>query len=88
MRAWQAAGVWLGHYTGLQWDQTRRIPFANLQPGDLVFWATDTSAPSTIYHVALWAGNGMIVEAPSPGQNVREVPMRNWTNAMAHGGRP
>jgi cell wall-associated NlpC family hydrolase len=39
-------------------------------PGDLLFYANDTSDPSTIHHVAMYAGNGMMVEAPFSGSYV------------------
>ena len=39
-------------------------------PGDLLFYANDTSDPSTIHHVTMYAGNGMMVEAPFSGAYV------------------
>lgn len=36
----------------------------NLQPGDLVGWARGG-------HVAMYVGNGMIIESPKPGSSVR-----------------
>jgi len=44
-----------------------------LKPGDLLFFATDLKDPSTIHHVAIYTGNGMMIEAPYTGANVREV---------------
>jgi cell wall-associated NlpC family hydrolase len=41
------------------------------QPGDLLFLATDRRDPSTIHHVMLYLGNGMLAEAPYSGQPVR-----------------
>ena len=38
-----------------------------LQRGDLVFWATNPSDPSTIDHVAIYLGNNQIVVAPHTG---------------------
>ena len=52
-----------------------------------MFYANDPSDPSTIRHVAIYAGGGTMVEAPQPGVNVREVPMR-WADAMPYAGRP
>ena len=48
-----------------------------LQAGDLVFWAYNTSDPTTIHHVAIWMGNGQIVEARNSGTVVKVSPM-NW----------
>ncbi|MCU1587880.1 MAG: hypothetical protein JWN31_1373, partial [Frankiales bacterium] len=38
---------------------------------DLMFFAYDTSNPSTIHHVALYIGNGKLIEAPYTGAVVR-----------------
>ncbi|MET9399322.1 bifunctional lytic transglycosylase/C40 family peptidase [Kitasatospora sp. NPDC002965] len=40
---------------------------ADLQVGDLLFWSNSTG----IHHVALYAGNGQILEAPKTGQQVK-----------------
>jgi cell wall-associated NlpC family hydrolase len=71
MRAWQAGGVSLGHFTGAQWDQTRHVALSDLRPGDLVFFASSKTDPSTIYHVGLYIGGGQMIEAPYTGENVR-----------------
>jgi len=44
-----------------------------LKPGDLMFFATDLSDPSTIHHVTIYSGNGMMIEAPYTGASVREI---------------
>lgn len=41
------------------------------RPGDLVWWSYG--------HVAIYAGNGMMIESPVPGETVREVPVRDHT---------
>ena len=69
--AWAHAGVQLGHYTGSQWDAGRHVALADLQPGDLVFFATDTANPATIHHVGLYVGGGNMVNAPHTGDVVR-----------------
>jgi cell wall-associated NlpC family hydrolase len=51
------------------------VPSGQLQPGDLLFWRTDPTAPDYISHVAIYVGNGDMIEAPQPGQNVEEVPV-------------
>ena len=48
----------------------------DLQPGDLVFWATTPSNPSTIHHVAIYLGGGKMVEAPESGDVVKVSNMR------------
>jgi cell wall-associated NlpC family hydrolase len=44
---------------------------ADLEPGDLMFFAYDTSNESTIHHVAIYIGNGKMIEAPHTGEVVR-----------------
>ncbi len=71
MTAWARAGVQLLHYTGYQWEEGPHVPLNELQRGDLLFYATNTSDPSTIHHVAIYIGNGMMVNAPYTGAFVR-----------------
>jgi cell wall-associated NlpC family hydrolase len=66
MMAWAAAGVTLDHYAPDQYAATRRIAIADLQPGDLVFYGS----PSNVYHVGLYVGGGVMIQAPSTGQVV------------------
>jgi peptidoglycan DL-endopeptidase CwlO len=49
----------------------------SLLPGDLLFFST-TNSWLGIHHVAMYAGNGMMVEAPRTGLTVRLTPVR-WT---------
>lgn len=71
MVAWAHAGVQLLHYTGYQWQEGPHVPLNQLRRGDLLFYATNTSDPSTIHHVAIYIGNGMMVNAPYTGAFVR-----------------
>jgi cell wall-associated NlpC family hydrolase len=71
MEAWARAGVALLHYTGYQWDEGPHVPLDQLQRGDLLFYATNNSDPATIHHVGIYIGNGMMVDAPFTGADVR-----------------
>jgi cell wall-associated NlpC family hydrolase len=71
MMAWARAGVSLLHYTGYQWEEGPHVPLDQLQRGDLLFYATDNSDPATIHHVGIYIGNGMMVDAPFTGADVR-----------------
>ena len=66
MMAWGAAGVALDHYAPDQYAATRRIAIADLEPGDLVFYGS----PSNVYHVGLYVGGGVMIQAPATGQVV------------------
>jgi cell wall-associated NlpC family hydrolase len=71
MVAWAHAGVQLLHYTGYQWQEGPHVSLNQLRRGDLLFYATNTSDPGTIHHVAIYIGNGMMVNAPYTGAFVR-----------------
>jgi len=58
-------------------DQARtgpRVLLSQLQPGDLLFYHTDPTAPTYISHVAIYLGNGLMIQAPEPGMDVQIVP--------------
>jgi peptidoglycan DL-endopeptidase CwlO len=58
-------------------DQARTgpaVPLSQLQPGDLLFYHFDPTAPGYISHVAIYLGKGLMIQAPQPGQNVEVVP--------------
>jgi cell wall-associated NlpC family hydrolase len=66
------AGIHLDHYTGSQWNQGSRISSrSDLKPGDLMFFAYDTSEPATIHHVSIYIGDGRMIEAPYTGSVVK-----------------
>jgi peptidoglycan DL-endopeptidase CwlO len=50
------------------------VPVSQLQAGDLLFYHTDATAPNYISHVAIYMGNGWMIQAPEPGKNVEVVP--------------
>ena len=59
-------------------DQARTgaaVPVNRLQPGDLLFYHTDPTAPTYISHVAIYLGKGYMIQAPEPGENVEVVPV-------------
>jgi cell wall-associated NlpC family hydrolase len=50
------------------------VPVGQLEPGDLLFYHTDPTAPDYISHVAIYLGNGLMIQAPHTGENVEVVP--------------
>lgn len=76
MAAWAKAGVSLYHQARVQWTQVTHISRSQLQPGDLAFY-------NDLGHVAIYVGNGEMIEAPHAGVNVRKVPLR--TGAYGYG---
>jgi len=73
MWAYAQIGIHLMHFTGDQWNEGEHIPRSELQPGDLVFFYP------TISHVGLYVGNGLMVDAPSAGEDVK-IQAIDWGN--------
>lgn len=86
-QAWLRAGVSLPRSSRYQYAAVKKIDYSDLRVGDLVFYGTDPSNPSSIHHVAMYAGNDRVVDAPSSGKQVREVTFRR-SGLMPYAGRP
>jgi cell wall-associated NlpC family hydrolase len=71
MMSWRAAGVTIPRIADEQYSAGPNVSMTNLVDGDLVFWADNTSDPSTIYHVGMYIGGGHMVDAPYTGAYVR-----------------
>jgi cell wall-associated NlpC family hydrolase len=46
------------------------VPLDQAQAGDLLFFASDVLAPTTVYHVAMYLGGGDVLDAPHTGASV------------------
>jgi len=77
MMAWAQGGIALPHYSVAQYYSGSPITASQLRPGDLVFWSS-SSSPDGIHHVALYAGNSMIVHAARTGRPVAVESMYYW----------
>jgi gamma-D-glutamyl-L-lysine dipeptidyl-peptidase len=87
---WGGLSAWGFDCSGLVWDVFRvqgmtvprdadpqfhhgtPVARSSLRPGDLLFWGSKNYAD----HVAIYAGNGQMVEAPDSAHSVRVVPVR------------
>ena len=85
MMAWRAGGVSLPHWSVAQWELSTPVPESQARPGDLVFYATDPSNILTVHHVALYIGDGMMIEAPHTGAFVRISPVHGESDFFAFG---
>jgi hypothetical protein len=75
LRAYQKGGLTLPRTSRQQWYAGARVwEVAQMQPGDLVFYAYNTADPSTIHHVGIYIGAGNMIDAPYTGANVRITP--------------
>ena len=69
--AFAGVGISLPHYTGYQYQRGEKIPVAQAERGDLLFWGDGGSR-----HVAIYLGNGQMLEAPQTGMNVQKTAVR------------
>jgi len=79
MMAYSSVGIGIGgHSSTAQYDlakaQGKLVPYAQARVGDLIFY---TDGGGDMYHVAIYSGSGMMIEAPYAGVPVREVPVRS-----------
>ena len=92
MMAYSSVGVSIGgHGSTSQYNYLKSagklVNIADLRAGDLLFYSDGGSTTGTKYHVALYVGNGKMIEAPYPGQVVREVSIR-YGDLVPYAGRP
>lgn len=73
MYAFAGAGISLPHYTGYQYQKGTQVPASEMQRGDLIFYG-----PGASEHVAIYLGDGTMIEAPQSGSNVQISPVR-WS---------
>lgn len=60
-------GISLPRTAQAQYDAAQHLSRSQAQPGDLIF----QGGPNSVYHVAIYAGNGKIWTAPEPGESVK-----------------
>lgn len=64
-------GIKLDHYSGSQYNAGRKIPSSQMRRGDMIFYG-----PNASQHVAMYLGNGQMLEAPYTGSHVKVSPVR------------
>ena len=69
MWAYQQVGISLPHFTVSQYNSGVHVSRSDLEPGDLVFFGSDIS------HVGMYIGNGMMIDAPNFGEDVKVQPI-------------
>lgn len=63
-QAWASAGKPIPRTSQEQWKQLKHVDVKDMRPGDLIIYFDDAS------HVALYIGDGAIIQAPRPGRTV------------------
>lgn len=61
-----------------QANSGQRVALNQMKPGDLVAW-DDNPYQRGADHIAIYVGNGMILEAPRPGLSVRVRALGGWS---------
>jgi cell wall-associated NlpC family hydrolase len=70
--AWAAAGVNIPRDTYQQWAALPHIATSAIEPGDLLYY-------DGVGHVAMYVGDGYIIDAPQTGMDVQKLPMKtSW----------
>jgi cell wall-associated NlpC family hydrolase len=64
-------GIKLDHYSGSQYNAGRKIPSSQMRRGDMIFYG-----PNASQHVAMYLGDGQMLEAPYTGSTVKVSPVR------------
>ena len=83
MEAWAAAGITIPRDTYGQWAALPHVSTSDLQPGDLLYY-------NGIGHVAMYVGGGMIIDAPTEGEPLREISMKTawYADSLDGAARP
>jgi cell wall-associated NlpC family hydrolase len=81
--AWAAAGVAIPRDTYEQWAALPHIAASAIQPGDLLYY-------DGIGHVAMYVGDGYIIDAPQTGMDVEKIPMSTgwYASTLVGAARP
>ncbi len=72
--------------SSLYYTYTKQIPIADMQPGDLIFYSYK-GTQSTIHHMSIYAGDGMMWEARSTATGLRYSNIYSVPGMMPFAGR-
>jgi cell wall-associated NlpC family hydrolase len=88
--AYRSAGLgwpnWDRLNSSLYWVATKRIPLSQMVPGDLLFYSYKGTV-STIHHISIYAGDGMMWEAHSRKGGLLYSSIYNVKGLMPYAGR-
>ncbi len=73
--AYRSVGITLPRVANDQWNAGPHPSRSQLEPGDLVFFATDLNDPRSIHHVGMYVGGGYMINAPHTGAVIRFDPI-------------
>jgi cell wall-associated NlpC family hydrolase len=90
--AYAAAGIYIGTHSATNQFNTlasarKLVPLSEAQVGDLMWYSQESSFNGDKYHVVIYLGGDMMLEAPNPARTVRIVPLR-YGELFPYAGRP
>jgi cell wall-associated NlpC family hydrolase len=85
---YRSAGIWIGRTAAAQYYSGVHVSRANLQPGDLVFFAN--TYQRGISHAGIYLGNGKFINAAneSTGVTISNLNSRYWASHYYGATRP
>ena len=78
--------IWDRLNSGLYYTYTKQIPLSEMEPGDLLFYSYKGTI-STIHHISIYAGEGMMWEARSTQSGLRFSNIYSVDGLMPYAGR-
>ena len=90
--AYAAAGIYIGTHSATNQFNTlasarKLVPLSEAKPGDLMWYSQESAFNGDKYHVVIYLGGDMMLEAPNPARTVRIVPLR-YGELFPYAGRP
>jgi peptidoglycan DL-endopeptidase CwlO len=90
--AYAAAGIYIGTHSATNQFNTmasarKLVPLSQAQVGDLMWYSQESAFNGDKYHVVIYLGGDMMLEAPNPARTVRIVPLR-YGELFPYAGRP
>lgn len=90
--AYAAAGIYIGTHSATNQFMTlayrrKLIPLKEAKRGDLMWYSQEDAFNGDKYHVVIYLGGGMMLEAPNPSRPVRIAPLR-YGELFPYAGRP
>ena len=90
--SYATAGIYIGTHSATNQFSTmaserKLVPLSQAVKGDLMWYSQSSSFNGDKYHVVIYLGGDMMLEAPNPARTVRIVPLR-YGELFPYAGRP
>ena len=90
--SYEVAGTYIGTHSATNQfynmaAKRRLVPIKEAVRGDLMWYSYTDNFNGDKYHVVMYLGDGMMLEAPNPNRTVRIVPLR-YGDLFRYAGRP